>query len=214
MLQNEIRKTSEEYWNTIYTNKGNSNIEVDDWLKQFDDIIDMCEYPVLDLGCGRGNDTMYFLQKGKDVSVCDQSTVAIDTIKKNFLMVDEAKCFNMLDGIDFPDYSFGIVCADLCLHYFTEDDTAKILREIRRVLVPGGHVLVRVNSINDTNFGAGQGEEVEHHLYKKEDGMLKRFFDEDDIEEIFAGFEILSCEEQKLHRFHAEKVLYCICLRG
>lgn len=214
MPQNESRKITEEYWNTIYTNKGSTSIKMDDWLMQFDDIIDACEYPILDLGCGRGNDTMYFLQKGKDVSACDLSPVAIDTIKKNFPEIDEAKCFNMLDGLDFPDYSFGIVCADLSLHYFKEDDTQKILREIRRVLVPGGYVLVRVNSINDTNFGAGQGEEVEHHLYKTDDGMLKRFFDEDDIEEVFAGFKIVTCEEQRMNRYSAEKLLYCICLKG
>lgn len=214
MQQDAIRKITEQYWNNIYKDCTRDTIKLDDWLEQFSDIIDSCEFPVLDLGCGGGNDTLVFLQKGKDVSVCDQSSNAIENIKKNFPEIDEAKCFNMLDGIDFPDYSFGIVCADLCLHYFTEEDTEKILREIRRVLIPGGHVLVRVNSIKDTNYGAGQGEEIEPHLYKTEDGMLKRFFDADDVEEFFAGFKILSCEEQKLHRFHAEKTLYCICLKG
>lgn len=46
-----------------------------------------------------------------------------------------------------------------------------ILNEIRRILVPGGHLLARVNSINDVNHGAGQGTEVEHHLYRTEDGI-------------------------------------------
>jgi len=36
----------------------------------------------------------------------------------------------MLEGLPFEDESFEIVCADLCLHYFTEKDTCMILEEI------------------------------------------------------------------------------------
>jgi hypothetical protein len=37
----------------------------------------------------------------------------------------------------------------------------KILKEISRVLMKDGILLCRVNSINDRNYGAGQGIEIE-----------------------------------------------------
>lgn len=207
-------KNLELYWDKIHTNYDRNNIKVDDWLDRFDSIIANCKSPVLDLGCGSGNDTLYFIEKGKRVIACDQSRNAIDNIQKNFPEVVEARCFNMLDGFVFADDSFGIVCADLCLHYFTETDTHMILNEIRRILIPGGHLFVRVNSVKDVNHGAGQGLEVEHHLYRTDDGMFKRFFDKEDVRRLFADFEILFCEEQKMLRYSAEKIVFCVCLRA
>ena len=119
----------------------------------------------------------------------------------------------MLDGFDFEDNYFGIVCADLSLHYFREADTRRILEEIRRILVPGGYLFVRVNSVRDVNHGAGQGTETEPHLYRTENGMFKRFFDEADVKRLFSDFEILFCEEEKMLRYRLEKMVYCVCLR-
>ena len=214
MVELTEAKNSELYWNKIHTNYDRNNIKVDDWLDRFDSIIANCKSPVLDLGCGSGNDTLYFIEKGKKVIACDQSRNAINNIQKNFPEVVDARCFNMLDGFAFADDSFGIVCADLCLHYFTETDTRMILNELHRILIPEGHLFVRVNSVKDVNHGAGQGIEVEHHLYRTDDGMFKRFFDEQDVKRLFADFDILFCEEQKMLRYSAEKIVFCVCLRA
>ena len=207
-------KCSELYWNKMHENYDRKNIKVDNWLDRFGAIISSCKTPVLDLGCGSGNDTLYFIQKGKRVIACDQSSNAINNMQKNFPEVLETKCFNMLDGLLFEDNSFEIVCADLSLHYFREKDMEKILKEIQRVLLPGGHLFVRVNSVKDVNHGAGQGVEVEPHLYKTSEGMLKRFFDEADVRRLFGDFEILFCEEQNMLRYKLEKIVYCVCLKA
>lgn len=81
----------------------------------------------------------------------------------------------MLDGMPFSDDSFELIIADLSLYYFKELDTIKILKEIRRILASGGHLIFRVNSVNDVNYGAGKGKIIEHHLYETSDGRLKRF---------------------------------------
>jgi hypothetical protein len=41
-----------------------------------------------------------------------------------------------------------------------------------------------VNSINDSNYGAKKGKEIEKHYYSHR-GTQKRFFDEDDIDYFF-----------------------------
>ena len=91
----------------------------------------------------------------------------------------------MLNGMPFDDNSFEIVIADLCLHYFREKDTFNLISEINRILKKDGHLIFRVNSINDVNHAAGQGTEIEKHLYSTEDNRLKRFFDENDIKYFF-----------------------------
>lgn len=132
-MNNEIEQ-SLKYWNKLHQNYEKDNIKYDDWLDKFEEIVNACETPILDLGCGTGNDTLYLLNKGKKVISCDQSENAIKNIKKNFPEVFDAKCFNMLDGFSFPDDYCDLIIADLCLHYFKEKDTFKIINEIRRIL--------------------------------------------------------------------------------
>lgn len=206
-IQNSIN-----YWNDLHKNYRLSDIKVDDWLDKFEDIILNCNTPVLDLGCGSGNDTLYLINKNKKVISCDLSSSAIENIKKNFPEIYDARCFNMLDGMPFSDDSFELIIADLSLHYFKELDTIKILKEIRRILVTGGHLIFRVNSINDVNHGAGRGKIIEHHLYETSDGRLKRFFDEEDLKFFFKDFNIEYLNEEIMTRYKLEKRLYRGCV--
>lgn len=208
------RECSLAYWDVRHSSYERDKILVDDWLDKYKSVIDNCTSPVLDIGCGGGNDTYYFLQHGKRVISCDQSPNAITNILKNFPEIEEARCFNFLDGFDFEDNTFEIVCADLCLHYFRMKDTKFILKELKRILIAGGHLFVRVNSVKDVNHGAGQGVEVEKHLYKLEDGTIKRFFDIEDIQSIFSEFDVEFCEEQKMLRYSSEKIVYSLSLRN
>ncbi|MBQ6039827.1 MAG: class I SAM-dependent methyltransferase [Oscillospiraceae bacterium] len=212
-MMREERDRSLEYWEQIFEETRELKIQTDDWLDEFDSIIRGCSKPVLDLGCGFGNDTLALMQKGKQVIACDQCENALSNLRRNLPDVYETKRANMLDGLPFADDSFEVVIADLCLHYFTKADTLHILDEIRRVLVSGGHLFVRVNSINDVNYGACQGEEIEHHLYLNADGCLKRFFDEADIREIFGAFETVFLREERMMRYAADKYLFRIVMR-
>lgn len=211
-MNNEVEQ-SLKYWDNLHSSYERNDIKYDDWLDQFNDIINNCTTPVLDLGCGSGNDTLYLINKGKKVISCDQSSNAINNIRKNFPEVYDTKCFNMLNGLPFEDNSYELVIADLCLHYFREEDTFKIITEIKRVLKEGGHLIFRVNSMNDVNHGAGQGKEVEHHLYTTEDNRLKRFFDEKDIRYFFSQFEIEFLNEDVMTRYKLEKRLYRVCVK-
>lgn len=212
-MMHEESKCSLAYWEQIFAEHSGQKIQTDDWLDDYDNIIQACSTPVLDLGCGFGNDTHALMRKGKEVIACDQSENALSNLRRNLPDVHETKRVNMLDELPFADAAFEIVIADLCLHYFTKADTLHILDEIQRVLMPGGHLFVRVNSINDVNYGAGQGEEIEHHLYLNEDGCLKRFFDEADIRELFGAFEIEYLREERMTRYAADKYLFRVVVR-
>lgn len=204
-------KKNLEYWNDFYNSDYNrNNVLVDDWLWVFDKTIDAARGPVIDLGCGEGNDTIYLLDRKKEVVPCDGAMNAVLNIRNNFSEVKNSICFDMLNSFPFANSSTDLMVADLSLHYFTRDDTLKILKEIRRVLVNKGHLLFRVNSINDINHGAGQELEVEPHLYLTEDGRYKRFFDSKDIYEIFNIFDIKYVREDSMKRYKLEKKVYIV----
>ena len=65
------RENSLNYWDKTWDGSqrdlSRNNIETDDWLIDFNQIISSCDTPILDLGCGSGNDTLYLIQKGKRV---------------------------------------------------------------------------------------------------------------------------------------------------
>lgn len=207
----DANKKNLEYWNNLYQKDyDRSKVQVDDWMWIFDKTIKEARGPVIDLGCGDGNDTIYLLNKGKEVVPCDGSINAVLNMRRNFPEVKDAICFDMLNVFPFANSSIDLMVADLSLHYFTREDTLRILREIRRVLANRGHLLLRVNSMNDINHGAGQGLEIEPHLYMTEDGRYKRFFDSKDVYDIFNVFDIKYIREETMKRYKLEKKTFVV----
>ncbi len=202
-----------DFWNNLFIKYEKDEIVYDDWLDMFNDIIMNTNKPILDLGCGRGNNLKYLLEKNKKVIACDLSPVAIDDIKKNFPNVYDTKCFDMLDGLPFEDETFDVIIADLSLHYFKKKDTEYVISELKRVLCNDGYLLIRLNSVNDYNSGYGKGIEVEKHLYQVNDNELKRYFDEEDIREFFKNYVIVYLKKEYMNRYDLEKSPYRVCLK-
>ena len=199
---------AKERWNNVHNHYERKQIKYDDWLDLFERAISKCKAPIIDLGCGSGNDTLYLIEKGKKVIPCDYSQNAIKNIQNNFPEVDRVECFDMTKGLPFENDFTDIIISDLSLHYFTEEKTFEILEEIKRVLKPNGILIFRVNSVRDVNHGAGEGIEIEPHLYETEDGRYKRFFDADDIKRFFSDWEELYLHEETMGRYELEKVLW------
>ncbi len=212
-----------ETWNECHKHfiKDRQDIVIDDWLDTFIDIIENSKTPIIDLGCGSGNDTLYLINHGKETISIDCSDYAIEKIKLN---IPETKAIlhDMTKPFNFANNYTDVVIADLSLHYFSKDVTNQIIAEISRILVPNGHLLIRVNSMNDTNFCAGQGKEIEKHFYFVDDktkgnirnSMEKRFFDEADIREFFKNWEIEYINEEKMDRYGNGKILWKVCLKN
>lgn len=208
MNENIGSEIGKEYWNQWYEKDTRDSIIYDDWLDDFYEYIKDCETPIIDLGCGSGNDTKWLIENGKEVIPCDYSIKAIEKIKINFPELDRIECFDMKKGLPFEDDFTDIVIADLSLHYFEAEDTKNILNEIKRVLRKDGILMFRVNSTKDVNHGAGEGEEIERHFYKMQDGMYKRFFDKEDIEYFFTDWKCLCIKEEQMTRYEKVKELW------
>ncbi len=115
----------------------------------------------------------------------------------------------------FPiaDKKYSLIIADLSLHYFNNETTIHIMKEIKRILKDSGVLLARVASVNDFNFGADQGEKQENNYYF-EGVYTKRFFDLEDVNKYFSIIGDVEARETQMTRDEEEyskpKVLYTI----
>ena len=97
--------------------------------------------------------------------------------------------------------------------YPTDDETTKkIIKELKRVLKEKAHLIFRVNSINDINYGAGGGKEIEKHFYLGETGY-KRFFDEEDIRSYFIEWDIEYLNEDIIRKYGNDKRAFEVLVR-
>jgi len=204
--------TRRKEWDEIYKNLGNKKPEYDLWLDKYEGILrESRDLPIIDLGCGYGNDTLYLHERGHSVISCDLSEEALERLT-HFIAEPVIKQFDMLNGLPFEKDSARLIIADLSLHYFYWEDTKRVLHDIGRLLVNGGHLLCRVNSVRDTNHGAGQGRRIEKNYYEVQ-GRLKRFFDGDCLEELFKDWSIEFMHEAPLYRYGKDKILWELAVK-
>lgn len=116
---------------------------------------------LLEIGAGTGRDSVYFQQQGLDVTAVDLSEEMVRLCQEKGLRA-QVMDFGRLD---FPDEAFDAVFALNCLLHVTKAELDGVLREIRRVLRPGGLFFCGV-------YG---GEETEG-IWEQDFYEPKRFF--------------------------------------
>lgn len=192
-----------DYWDKTHKTYSMGKITYDNWLDDYKEVLDNCKTEVLDLGCGVGNDTLYLTERGFKVIACDYSDVALKHLKEQLKSV-VTKWIDISNPLPFKNTTFDLVIADLSLHYFDEKTTIEIMKEIKRILKPNGHLLARVNSIADKNFGAGNGQKIEENYYFVE-GYNKRFFSIEDAKKFFSYIGKTKIKEADMLRYREPK---------
>ena len=210
---NEESKKTIEYFDNFYKSCNIDDIKTDNWLWWFKEYIKKSNGPVVDLGCGLGNNVKYFLEEGMNVIPCDGSINAINKIKEKYPQIKQTACFDMLEPFPLLNGITDLVVADQSLHYFTKEDTINILKKIKKLLYPEGNLLVRVNTVNNIPKEKNLVEEVERNLFRTKDGRLKRYFDEKDLYEIFNVFDIKYVRKDKMERYDNIKETYQLRLK-
>ncbi len=175
----------------------------DPWLDRWLSLIitHARDKPVLEIGCGQGADTQTLASAGLQVVAFDLSPAAVQMTR---LRVPSAvvSCQDIRDPFPPLAGDAGVVVASLSLHYFAWAETLEIVKRIRNTLVPGGLLVCRLNSTEDTHFGAQGHPEIESNFYMV-DGSPKRFFDEPSVRALFAD----GWKERSLAHFTTRKYL-------
>jgi SAM-dependent methyltransferase len=107
---------------------------------------------VLEVGCGLGTDGARFAAAGADYTGVDLTEAAVALARRRFELFDLPGNFQTADAenLDFPDASFDLVYSHGVLHH--TPDTAKAVREIHRVLRPGGRAIVMLYHRGSYNY--------------------------------------------------------------
>lgn len=107
---------------------------------------------ILDAGCGSGRNLVYFFRAGYEVFAIDESSEALAQTRR--LAAELAPHLppenfreEPVERMSFPDESFDVVISSAVLHFArTEEKWHSMVREMWRVLKPGGIFFARLAS--------------------------------------------------------------------
>lgn len=140
--------------------------------------------PVLEIGCGQGDDTAVLVEAGLDVVAFDLNAAAAATAQGR---VPQAR-----------------VCCQ---------DVRALFARVREALAPGGVLVCRLNSTEDTHFGATGHPMIEPDFFLV-DGQPKRFFSAQAIDALFgAGWAVVSKAHATTHKYRQPKALWEVVAR-
>ena len=202
-----------EGWDRVFFRLDGDRGGEDTWLERRKNLLETeRNVPVLDLGCGAGDDARTLTRWGLEVVAADFSEKALETTRRRAPGV-RTKNVDLTRGLPFPDNHFQAVVAGLSLHYFPWRETVKILEDVRRCLAPGGHLLARLNSTEDAYYATAEKEDIEKNFYLVR-GHPKRLFDREDVTALFSsGWTIEDAGERTTGRYGTEKTLWEIAAR-
>jgi ubiquinone/menaquinone biosynthesis C-methylase UbiE len=98
---------------------------------------------ILDAGCGAGPLFAALRERGAIVTGIDASTGMLEEARRRLGDDADLQVADLASPLPFPDDAFDDVIASLVLHYL--EDWEPTLREMRRVLTPGGRLIVAVD---------------------------------------------------------------------
>ncbi|WP_226389773.1 class I SAM-dependent methyltransferase [Penaeicola halotolerans] len=126
------------------------------------------EMKILDVGCGEGRNTIYFLREGYQIFGVDQDPIAIQmcrmqarSIRKDYDILRFQEC--AAEDLLFHEGAFDAVISSAVLHFAqSEEHFIQMWSELCRVLKPGGSLFIRTVgdfgglSAQSKNLGEGR----------------------------------------------------------
>lgn len=133
---------------------------------------------VLDLGCGEGQLAL-LRRKGVYLAGVDISRELIEIARRNGY---DATCIASLSSLPFPDRSFDYVVSLDVLGHIAPEEKPEALREIKRVLRPGGVTLHGIECFNPRLHPLPGSEnyrefvQIDGHIGLEEEGTIAARF--------------------------------------
>mgnify|MGYP001601531676 CR=1 FL=1 len=187
-----MSETGKEYWEVVL-----KRYETKEWVdkptifaEQIKDYLPGSG-KLLELAAGQAQDARYFAQLGYDVTATDLIDVGLkeaDRKAKEENLEIDFQTLDLAQPLAFPDASFGVVYSHLGLHYLDAEGTAKMFKEIHRVLKPGGILAGLLNTIDDPEIQTPAFEKLEEGWYRElAFDYNKRFFSVESVEACLEG---------------------------
>jgi 2-polyprenyl-3-methyl-5-hydroxy-6-metoxy-1,4-benzoquinol methylase len=153
---------------------------------------------VLEIGCGMGLHAELIARAGATLTAVDISDVSIEATRRRFELRGLSGDIRQMDArrLDFPAAAFDFVWSWGVVHHSAR--TAPVLKEIARVLRPGGEARLMVYHLDgmsayatlarDWLRGFWRGRTIDECLWRRSDGHLARHYSRDMLEDILSAF--------------------------
>lgn len=140
---------------------------------------------IADLGAGDGRNTAPAVEKGHHVVMLDISPSAVGLALQRFDDTKGCKPFAVIGPMEEMPLASNQFDAVMCLDALPQvKNCERAVREIHRILKPGGLCLVNVFTVQDVAWGEGERVGPRSYSYKN---CLFNFFDESDVPDLCKG---------------------------
>lgn len=187
---------NDEYWK-YHINK---ELEDDIWIQDYKEYFSG-KGKCLDLGCGIGQYSKELIKYGYEVVSADISDIALNKVKE---FNNNIKKIDMRENLPFEDNTFDLIFANLSIHYFSDEDTKRLMLDIKRILKKDALFIGSVNGIQGIENIKDTAIKIEEHFYFNKNKHV-RLFDKKDLEKYLTIFNILKIEERETIRFEHRK---------
>lgn len=172
------------------------------WLRK-NQHVDLEGLRVLDLGSGTGKNSLFLAERGSEVVGIELSKTAVRIAKERAEERGIQAHFQTGDigtTIPYEDASFDLILDVVSSNSLNEAERRVYVKEMLRVLKPGGNVFVKAlckdgdkNALNLIEKFPGNEKDT---YVMPGTGITERVWSKDDIAELYKKFELLSLERK------------------
>lgn len=153
---------------------------------------------VLEIGCGMGYHSELLLRAGARLTSVDLSPTSVEATRKRLALKGLEGDVREMDAehLEFPDEQFDLVWSWGVIHHSAS--TGRALKEIHRVLKPGGEVRLMVYNLDGIQayitivrrylFGFWRGKSLDELLWRDSDGFTARYYTRDSWRDLLSIF--------------------------
>ncbi len=153
---------------------------------------------VLEIGCGMGLHSEHLVRAGADLTAIDISQTSVEATTRRMELKGLKADVRRMDAqtIEVADATFDFVWSWGVIHHSAM--TGRIVREIHRILKPGGETRVMVYNLEGMPayitmvrrymLGFWRGRSLDECLWRDTDGFTARYYSKDQLQDLFNIF--------------------------
>lgn len=173
---------------------------------------------ILELGCGNGRDSRYFLSNGFRVVAIDASKKAIEILQKEFSKTRHSIfiCGDFVDPANLCMEEYDFCYSRFSIHSINEKQEKALIKNVYGALKKRGYFFIEARSVFDELYGKGEKVGEDAYFFN---GHYRRFIRKEKLQSELKknGFDIASLEENRGFAPYREEnpiIIRCIARKG
>lgn len=187
----------QSYWNQYYAKRPDILGRPSDFAVSISNGLVSGKH-LLELGCGNGRDSLFFIEHGLYVTGVDASNEAIQRLQETVSSSNQAMfvCDDFVKCRAVFQRQYDYIYSRFTLHAITDEQEDELLQNIKDAMIDGSRLFIEARTIHDDIFGKGREVAPNAYVY---DGHFRRFIDPGLLETKLTslGYKILSLKEAR-----------------